>query len=109
MECAFALGSQELYEFMDHNPMIATYSVDYTNNPNVIAQISNMISINGCLEVDFTGRSLRMQGPRQITGTGGQWDFVLGAYHSQEARSFLCMPSTYKDKSASCNPRSGPF
>ena len=56
MVCSFALGSQELYEFMDHNPMIAIYSVDYTNNPNVIAQLSNVISINGCLEIDFYGQ-----------------------------------------------------
>ena len=97
--CAFALGSPELYEFMDRNPMIASYSVDYTNDPCVIARISNMISINGCLEVDFYGQVVsEMQGPRQITGTGGQWDFVLGAYHSPGGKSFLCTSSTYIDK-----------
>ncbi|MEQ8201202.1 MAG: acetyl-CoA hydrolase/transferase C-terminal domain-containing protein [Syntrophomonadaceae bacterium] len=99
MVCAFALGSPGLYDFMDHNPMIACYSVDYSNNPYVIAQISNMISINACLEVDFYGQVVsEMQGPRQITGTGGQWDFVYGAYHSKGGKSFLCMPSTFKTK-----------
>ena len=110
MVCSFALGSQELYEFMDHNPMIAIYSVDYTNNPNVIAQLSNVISINGCLEIDFYGQvASEMQGPRQITGTGGQWDFVLGAYHSPGGKSFLCTSSTYKDKSGQLQSKIKPF
>lgn len=110
MVCSFALGSQELYEFMDHNPMIAMYSVDYTNNPYVIAQISNVISINGCLEIDFYGQvASEMQGPRQITGTGGQWDFVLGAYHSPGGKSFLCTSSTYKDKSGQMQSKIKPF
>ena len=110
MVCSFALGSQELYEFMDHNPMIAIYSVDYTNNPNVIAQLSNVISINGCLEIDFYGQvASEMQGPRQITGTGGQWDFVLGAYHSPGGKSFLCTSSTYKDKQGQIQSKIKPF
>lgn len=108
--CAFALGSPELYEFMDHNPMIACYSVDYTNNPNVIAQISNIISINGCLEADFYGQvTSEMQGARQITGTGGQWDFVLGAYHSRGGKSFLCMASTFTDKDGRLQSKIKPF
>ncbi|MDD3268016.1 MAG: acetyl-CoA hydrolase/transferase C-terminal domain-containing protein [Syntrophomonadaceae bacterium] len=108
--CAFALGSPELYEFMDRNPMIACYSVDYTNNPNVIAQISNMISINGCLEADFYGQvASEMQGARQITGTGGQWDFVLGAYHSRGGKSFLCMSSTFQDKNGNLQSKIKPF
>lgn len=110
MVCAFALGSPHLYEFMDHNPMIACYSVDYTNNPYVIAQISNMISINACLEVDFYGQVVsEMQGPRQITGTGGQWDFVYGAYHSKGGKSFLCMPSTFKAKDGSLQSKIRPL
>jgi len=110
MVCAFALGSPHLYEFMDHNPMIACYSVDYTNNPYVIAQISNMISINACLEVDFYGQMVsEMQGPRQITGTGGQWDFVYGAYHSKGGKSFLCMPSTFKAKDGSLQSKIRPL
>jgi acyl-CoA hydrolase len=110
MVCAFALGSTELYEFMDHNPAIASYSVDYTNNPYVIARISNMVSINGCLEVDFYGQvNSEMQGPRQLTGTGGQWDFVFGSYHSKGGKSFLCMPSIYKDKNGTLYSKIKPF
>lgn len=110
MVCAFALGSPKLYDFMDRNPMIACYSVDYTNNPYVISRISNMISINACLEVDFYGQVVsEMQGPRQITGTGGQWDFVYGAYHSPGGKSFLCMPSTYQAKDGSVRSRIRPL
>ncbi len=110
MVCAFALGSPHLYDFMDRNPMIACYSVDYTNNPYIIARISNMISINACLEVDFYGQVVsEMQGPRQITGTGGQWDFVYGAYHSKGGKSFLCMPSTFKAKDGSVQSRIRPL
>ncbi len=109
MVCAFALGSLKLYEFMDHNPMIACYSVDYTNNPYIIAQLSNMISINACLEVDFYGQVVsEMQGSRQITGTGGQWDFVYGAYHSPGGKSFLCMPSIFKAKDGSTQSKIRP-
>jgi Acetyl-CoA hydrolase len=102
MVCAFALGSPKLYEFMDRNPMIACYSVDYTNNPYIISRISNMISINACLEVDFYGQTnSEMQGNRKLTGTGGQWDFVYGAYKSNGGKSFLCMPSTFKAQDGS--------
>ncbi|PKM78627.1 MAG: butyryl-CoA:acetate CoA-transferase [Firmicutes bacterium HGW-Firmicutes-15] len=109
MVCAFALGSPKLYDFMDHNPMIACYSVDYTNNPYIIAQLSNMISINACLEVDFYGQVVsEMQGSRQITGTGGQWDFVYGAYHSPGGKSFLCMPSIFRAKDGSTQSKIRP-
>lgn len=110
MVCAFALGSQELYDFMDRNPGIATYTVEYTNHPQTIARISNMISINACLEVDFYGQvTSEMQGTRQITGTGGQWDFVYGSYHSPGGKSFLCMPSTFTDKEGRLQSKIKPF
>jgi len=98
MVCAFALGSPELYDFMTRNPMVMASAVDYTNHPQNIARLSNIRSINACLEVDFYGQvASEMQGFRQITGTGGQWDFVYGSYHSPGGMSFLCMPSTYRD------------
>ncbi|MEQ8175342.1 MAG: acetyl-CoA hydrolase/transferase C-terminal domain-containing protein [Syntrophomonadaceae bacterium] len=110
MVCAFALGTQELYQWMDHNPQIATYTVEYTNHPSVISRISNMISINACLEVDFYGQAAsEMQGARQITGTGGQWDFVYGSYHSPGGKSYLCMASTFKDKEGNLQSKIKPF
>lgn len=108
--CSFALGSQELYEFMDRNPQVQCAAVDYTNNPFVISKISNFRSINAGLEVDFYGQvASEMQGSRQITGTGGQWDFVYGAYHSQGGMSFICMPSTYKAKDGTIQTKVKPL
>ncbi len=110
MVCAFALGSQELYDFMHRNPMVQAYAVDYTNNPFIISKLSNVVSINACLEVDFYGQvTSEMQGTRQITGTGGQWDFVYGSYHSPGGRSFLCMPSTFTDKAGRLHSKIKPF
>ncbi|QGT99644.1 4-hydroxybutyrate coenzyme A transferase [Candidatus Syntrophocurvum alkaliphilum] len=94
---SFALGSQELYEFIDDNPGVAAYSVDYTNNPYIISQIDDFVSINACIEVDLFGQvSSETVGTRHISGTGGQVDFVEGAYRSKNGQSFICMPSTYK-------------
>jgi len=110
MVCAFALGSQELYDFMDRNPMIMGSAVDYTNNPYVMCQISNLMSINAGLEVDFYGQvNSEMQGTQQLTGTGGQWDFVYGSYHSPGGKSFICMPSTFKDKQGNLQSKIKPF
>lgn len=92
---SFAMGSQELYDYIDDNPGLASYSVDYTNNPVVIAQIDNFVSINACIEIDLFGQvCAETVGTRHISGTGGQLDFVEGAYKSKGGQSFICLPST---------------
>lgn len=91
----FALGSAELYRFLHNNPACAIYSVDYTNTPEYIARNENMISINNCLQVDLWGQvASEAQGIKQISGSGGQADFVQGAIKSPGGKSFLCMRST---------------
>ena len=73
---SFAMGSKELYEFIDDNPGVIAYSVDYTNDPKIVAQIDNFVSINACIEVDLFGQvSAESVGTRHISGTGGQLDF----------------------------------
>jgi acyl-CoA hydrolase len=73
--------------------------VDYTNDPNVVAQIDNFVSINACIEVDLFGQvSAESVGTRHISGTGGQLDFVEGAYKSKNGQSFVCMTSTFNSK-----------
>jgi len=95
----FAAGSQKLYDFMDDNPMLAAYPVDYTNDPMIIAKNDNVISINGALELDITGQVCSESvGYKQFSGTGGQMDFVEGSYRSRGGKSFLCLPATYKGK-----------
>ncbi|HBK52552.1 MAG TPA: butyryl-CoA:acetate CoA-transferase, partial [Syntrophomonas wolfei] len=96
---SFAMGSQELYDYIDDNPGLASYSVDYTNNPWVVAQIDDFVSINACIEVDLYGQvCAESVGTRHISGTGGQLDFVEGAYKSKNGQSFICLPSTIEIK-----------
>ncbi len=109
MVFTFALGSQRLYEFLHNNPAVASYPVDYTNYPHIIAQNDKVISINGALEVDLFGQvAAESCGCRQISGTGGQVDFVEGAYLSKGGKSFICLPSTYKDKNGELRSRIKP-
>lgn len=92
---SFAMGSQELYDYLDDNPGLASYSVDYTNNPFVVAQLDNFVSINAAIEMDLFGQvCAETVGTRHISGTGGQLDFVEGAYKSKGGQSFICLPST---------------
>lgn len=102
----FAIGSQRLYDYMDNNPSFASYPVNYTNEPRIIAQIDNMISICNCVEVDlYTQVNGESKGPVQISGNGGMWDFVLGAQFSRGGKSFLCMTSSYTDKEGNLHSR----
>lgn len=95
----FAVGSQEMYDWMDDNPGLASYPVDYINDPAVIGQFKNFISINNCVEVDLYGQvSSESSGIRHISGSGGQLDFVDGAYRSEGGRSYICFSSTFVDK-----------
>jgi butyryl-CoA:acetate CoA-transferase len=99
MTYAFALGSQRLYDFLDNNPVCASYPVDYTNSLNNISINDRVVSINNALEVDLYGQvSSESAGYRHITGTGGQFDFAYGAYHSQRGKSFICLSSTARGK-----------
>ncbi len=96
---SFGMGSPELYEFIDDNPGVIAYSVDYTNSPVVVAQLDNFVSINACIEVDLFGQVCSESvGTRHISGTGGQLDFVEGAYKSKGGQSFICMTSTFSGK-----------
>ena len=95
----FGFGSRELYEWVDNNPGLASFPVNYTNDPDVIAQLDNFISVNNCVEVDLFGQvNAESSGVRHISGTGGQLDFVTGAYRSRGGKSFICFRSSYFDK-----------
>jgi acyl-CoA hydrolase len=93
----FAMGSERLYRFLDKNPSCAAYSVDYTNDYQVIAKNDNAISINNALQVDLYGQICsESQGTRHISGTGGQLDFIIGATKSKGGKAFICLHSTRK-------------
>ncbi len=92
----FAIGSQRMYDFMHNNPGLASYPVDYTNDPKVICKLDNMISICNAVQADiFSQVNGESFGGGQISGNGGMWDFVLGAQWSQGGKSIICLPSTH--------------
>lgn len=94
----FAIGSPELYDWLDDNPSVLTFPLEYVNNPSVIGKIDNMVSINSCITVDLFGQvCAESVGTRQISGTGGQLDFLEGASISRGGKSFICLNSTYTD------------
>ena len=91
----FAMGTKELYEFMDMNPAIAIMDGAWTNDPYTIARNDNQISINTTLEVDFTGQcASESLGSKQFSGTGGQADTAIGAQMSKNGKSIIALYST---------------
>ncbi|KAA8674952.1 acetyl-CoA hydrolase/transferase family protein [Clostridium sp. HV4-5-A1G] len=102
MVYTFAQGSKELYEFIDDNPILCAAPVDYVNALEVIAANDQVVSINSCLQVDLFGQvNSESAGLQHIGGTGGQLDFVMGAFKSKGGQSFLCTPSRRKKKDGS--------
>jgi len=95
MVYTFAMGTQKLYDFLDNNPVCASYPVSYTNDPFRISQNDNVIAINNAVEVDLYGQVCsESSGMRQISGTGGQFDFIFGAYRSHGGKGFICLKSS---------------
>lgn len=103
---AFAAGSEKLYEFINHNPDVVGAPVDYTNDVHVVSQIDNFISINNAIDLDLFGQvNAESAGTKHISGTGGQLDFVMGAYQSNGGKSFICMSSSFTDKEGNLKSR----
>lgn len=97
-----ALGDPEMLDFMHDNPAFESYPVSYTNHPAVIAQNDNMMSINSVIEVDLSGQcNAEFLGGHQFSGSGGQLDFVRGAYDSKGGKSILAFHSTAKNGTVS--------
>ena len=96
---SICLGSKELYKFLDHNQDILSAPMEYVNNPETIRQLDDFVSINGCIAMDLYGQVCsESAGIRQISGTGGQLDFVTGAYMAEHGKAFLAMSSMHVDK-----------
>jgi len=103
---AFAAGTRKLYDYVDRNPDVMAAPVDYTNDVRVLAQLDNFISINNAIDMDLFGQvNAESAGVRHISGTGGQLDFVMGAYLSKGGKSFICMSSTVTGKDGSVKSR----
>lgn len=101
-----ALGSQRLYDWVGENQGLLSFPMDYVNQPSVMAQMENMISINNCISIDLYGQvSSESAGTRHISGTGGQLDFSTGAYDAPGGKGFICMTSSYRDKAGNLKSR----
>jgi acyl-CoA hydrolase len=92
----FALGSASLYAAIDRNPDFLCCPVDYTNPPHIVMRNHRVVSINNTTQIDLQGQAAsESDGHRHISGTGGQLQFVRGAYASHGGKSFICLASTY--------------
>jgi len=98
----FAMGQKAMYDFLDDNPSVESHPVDYVNNPYIIAQNDNVVSINAALQIDLTGavNAEHLLG-HQFSATGGQLDFVRGAYASKGGKSIIACHSTAAEGKAS--------
>ena len=97
---ALAIGSREMYSYIDHNPTMAFFDVAYTNNPFLIAQNPRACAINSAIEIDLTGQICADSiGEMIFSSVGGQHDFMYGCALAEGGRTFIAMPSrTQKGK-----------
>lgn len=106
MVYTFALGTKKLYDFIDNNALCASYPVNYANDPRMISLNDKVFAVNNALEVDLLSQvSSETMGARQISGTGGQLDFILGAFNSHGGKGLICLSSTYTDKEGNLHSR----
>ncbi|NLO22255.1 MAG: butyryl-CoA:acetate CoA-transferase [Syntrophomonadaceae bacterium] len=109
MAYTFAMGTDKLYNFLDHNPVCASYPVSYCNDPFVLSQNDNFVAINNALEVDLYGQvaSEALNG-RNISGTGGQLDYIFGAFRSKNGKPIIALSSTSKKADGTLTSRITP-
>jgi len=97
--CGLVYGTKELVDWASENPEVMIAPMDYVNNVQRIASIDKFTSINSCIGVDLYGQiSAESVGTRHISGTGGQLDFLTGAFDNPTAKSFICFPSSRVNK-----------
>lgn len=105
-EFGFALCSKKMADFLDDNPLAEGNPFSWINDPRIISQNDNVISINSAMEIDLTGQvAAENIGFRHFSGTGGQADFVRGSRWSRGGQSYICIPSVRKDKEGNLRSR----
>ncbi|NTW50719.1 MAG: acetyl-CoA hydrolase/transferase family protein [Chlorobiales bacterium] len=92
---SFVMGSRQLYDFIDDNPLVVMLGSDYVNDTAVIRRNPKVTAINSAIEVDLTGQVCADSiGPKQFSGVGGQMDFIRGASLSPGGKPIIALPST---------------
>ena len=95
---SFLMGSKNLYDFVDNNPIVELHPSDYTNDPFIITQNNKMVAINSAIQIDITGQVCADTiGTKQFSGIGGQVDFIRGAARSEGGKPIIALPSTAKN------------
>ncbi|HOI75750.1 MAG TPA: acetyl-CoA hydrolase/transferase C-terminal domain-containing protein [Syntrophales bacterium] len=106
MVYTFAMGTKKLYNFLHNNPACASYPVNYTNDPRVIQVNDKVVAINNAIEVDlFSQVCSESAGTVHISGTGGQFDFIFGAFNSRGGKGIIALSSTFTDKKGNIHSR----
>jgi butyryl-CoA:acetate CoA-transferase len=106
MAYTFAMGTRKLYDFLHNNPACASYPVNYTNDPRIIGVNSKVVAINNAIEIDlFSQVCSESAGIAQISGTGGQFDFIFGAFYSRGGKGIIGISSTFTDKEGTVHSR----
>ena len=99
---SFVLGSRDLYDFIDNNPICEFHPTSYVNDPFIIAKNDNMVAINSALQVDLTGQVCADSiGYSIYSGFGGQVDFIRGAARSRGGKPIIALPSTARKDTVS--------
>ncbi len=95
MVVTFLMGSKKLYDFVNNNPVVELYPVDYVNDPLTIMKNNKMVSINSALQVDLMGQvCAEAIGLKQFSGVGGQVDYIRGVSMAEDGKAIIAMPST---------------
>ena len=106
MAYTFAMGTRKLYDFLHNNPACASYPVNYTNDPRIIGVNSKVVAINNAIEIDlFSQVCSESAGIAQISGTGGQFDFIFGAFYSRGGKGIIGINSTFTNKEGNVHSR----
>jgi len=94
----FALGTKNLFDYVDNNPIFEFHPTAYTNDPALIARNDHMVAINSALQVDITGQVCSDSiGTYFYSGIGGQVDFLRGASRSKGGKAIIALSSTAKN------------
>ena len=97
MVANFLMGTRRLYDFVDDNPAVNMFPVNYVNDPYIIGQNDRVVAINSAIQVDLMGQVVAdAMGATQFTGIGGQVDFMRGAARSRGGKALIALPSTAK-------------
>jgi 4-hydroxybutyrate CoA-transferase len=95
MDVGEIMGTAALFEWSHENPLVNMEPSDLAHDPEVVGTLGDFVSVNSALEVDLLGQvNAESVDGRQVSGIGGQFDFVLGAARAQGGRSIIALPAT---------------